>query len=149
LLLGDLEGALKAFRWFEAEFPDDSGMPDHHLCWALALLRAGDQENAARRLRKAMLSNLYLIPHLLGLPVRELDIWHGSNIAESSYLEYVPEEYLLLWDEKELEWASGLYHGPEFEAVRERYVEIHRKLKDLPRGPKRNRLVHEAFALKR
>ena len=81
--------------------------------------------------------------------LRELDIWHGSNIAEPSYLEYVPEEYLLLWTEKERKWASSLYHSPEFGAVRARFIEIYGELKDLGRGPKRGRLVQEAFALKR
>ncbi len=31
LLLGDNEGALGAFQWFEKEFPDDVGEPGHFL----------------------------------------------------------------------------------------------------------------------
>ena len=77
MLLADNEGALGAFRWFEKEFPDDVGEPGHLLCWTLALHRAGNEIGAAKRLRKTMLNNLYLVPRLLGSPIAELEIWHG------------------------------------------------------------------------
>ncbi|HJN16314.1 MAG TPA: hypothetical protein QGH10_12505 [Armatimonadota bacterium] len=149
LLLGDVDGAFKAFRLFETEFPDDSGEPGHCLCWALALYRSGDLEPATRKLRETMLQNPYVVPHLLGLEVRELDIWHGSSHEWPSYLECIPADYFLLWDERELDWASRLYHGPDFQSVLARYVQIHKELKHLPPGPRRSRLVHEAYALKR
>lgn len=66
LLMDDVDGAVESFRWYEAEFPDDSGEPGHHLCWALALHRTGDHEGAERKLRQTMLMNLYLLPALLG-----------------------------------------------------------------------------------
>ena len=78
LLLGDNDGAVESFQWFDSEFPDDSGEPGHFLCWSLALHRAGNEIAAARKLRQTMLSNLYLLPHLLGSPVAELDIWHST-----------------------------------------------------------------------
>jgi len=114
LLLGDNDGALAAFQWFEKEFPDDSGEPGHFLCWTLALYRAGNEIGAARKLRQTMLSNLYLVPHLLGSAIAELDIWHGSSDAEPSHAEYVPEAYLQLWTEAERKWASRLYGSPGF-----------------------------------
>jgi len=96
-----------------------------------------------------MLQNLYLIPHLLGLEVSDLDIWHGSSDESPSYLECIPEDYFLLWDEEELDWASRLYHGPELQSVLARYIEIQKELKHLRPGPRRSQLVHEAYALKR
>ncbi len=149
LLLGDTEGAMKSFRWFEAEFPDDCGEPGHFLCWASASWRAGDQEGAARKLKQTMLANLYIIPHLLGLEIVALDIWHGSSDEEPRYLQFIPDEYFLLWDENELAWAARLYHSLEFETIRTRYVEIHKELKDTAPGAKRSRLVEEAYHLRR
>jgi hypothetical protein len=90
LLLGDLAGAIKSFEWFEEMFPRDMGEPVHSLCWTLALYRAGNIAEASHRFVQTMLSNLYLIPHLIGLEQDELDIWHGSNLAEKEYLEYIP-----------------------------------------------------------
>ena len=60
-------------------FPDDSGEPAHTLCWALALYRAGQLDQASPKLRQAMLTNLYVIPHLLGREQLRLPIWPASN----------------------------------------------------------------------
>ena len=148
LLMDDLQGALQSFAWFEATFPDDSGDPMHLLCWTLALYRSGDLEAATQKLRRAMFSNLYLIPRLLGLERKELDIWHGTNIAELAYAEDMPPELFTLWNEAGLEWVRETYDAPSFRQVRERYIAIHRALKTEPRGPKRTQLVNVAFDLR-
>ncbi len=147
MLLGDDEGALAAFQWFEKEFSDDAGEPGHLLCWSLALYRAGNEIGAAKKLRQTMLSNLYLVPHLLGSPIAELDIWHGSNDGEPGFIECIPEAYFLLWTEAEREWAAGLYHSTGFQSVRARYIEISWLLDTTPPGPVRNRLVEEMYKL--
>jgi hypothetical protein len=149
MLLGDNEGALAAFEWFEREFDDDIGQPDHSLCWSLALHRAGNEVGAAKKLRQAMLSNLYLLPHLFGSPIEELDVWHGSSDAESGFVEHIPEPYLALWTNEEKTWAAGLYESPGFQSARERYIEISRLLDTTRPGPERTRLVKEMHELER
>jgi hypothetical protein len=119
------------------------------LCWTLVLHRSGNQVAAARKLRETMFCNLYLVPHLLGTPIAELDIWHGSNWAELGYMDYIPAEYFRFWTEAEREWAARLYQSPEFEALRARYIEIRRALNTTPRGPERTRLVDEMGKLDR
>ncbi len=101
----------------------------------------------AKKLRQTMLSNLYLVPHLVGSPIAELDIWHGSSDAEPSYVEYIPEAYFLLWTEAEREWAARLYRSEGFQSVRARYIEISRLLDNTPPGPERSRLVEEMYEL--
>lgn len=103
LILGDLAGAIRSFEWFEQTFSGDMGEPFHALCWTLALYRSGDIAGATRKLRQAMLSNLYLIPHLLGLEQDKLDIWHGSNLEAKDYVQYAPAEILGLWDQQALQ----------------------------------------------
>ena len=149
MLLGDNAGALAAFEWFDEEFSDDIGEPGHFLCWSLALHRAGNEIGAARKLRQTMFSNLYLLPRLLGTPIAELDIWHGSSDAEPSYAEHIHEPYLWLWTDEEKEWASGLYHSPGFHSVRKRFIEIRRALNTTRPGPERSRLVEEMHELER
>ena len=102
---------------------------------------------ASLKLRQTMLSNLYLLPHLLGLAQDELDIWHGSNLAEKDYLQYAPPEMWTLWDEPALQWARERYESPELRRVRARYIEVYEQLKTEPPGPKRNELVSEAYGL--
>ena len=147
MLLGDNEGALAAFQWFEKEFSDDVGEPAHLLCWSLALHREGDELGAARKLRRTMLSNLYLVPHLLGSPIAELEIRHASSNADPSYIEYIPEAVLQLWTDAERGWASALYHGAGFQSVRARYIEISKLLDTTPPGAKRSRLVAQMYEL--
>ena len=149
MLLGDNDGALAAFEWFEQEFDDDVGTPDHSLCWSLALHRAGNDIGAAKKLRQAMLSNLYLVPYLLCAPIPKLDVWHGSSDAEPSYIDHIPEPYLQLWTDEEREWASGLYESPGFESARERYTAISKLLDTTRPGPERSRLVREMHELER
>jgi hypothetical protein len=147
LLMGDVAGAVKSFDWFEQTFPEDIGEPVHFLCWTLALHRSGDTSQAAQRLRQTMLSNLYVIPHLLGREQDELDIWHGSNYEQKEFLEYVPPEIWALWEGPALRWAQQMYDSPEFRQIRARYIEIYEQLKSEPPGPRRRELVDEAFRL--
>jgi len=149
LLLGDDDGALAAFQWFEKEFPDDVGVPDHFLCWSLALYRAGNEIGAAKKLRQTIFSNLYLVPRMLGSPIDELDIWHGSSDAEPFHAEHIHEPYLKLWTELERGWAEGLYQSPGFQSASERFIEISRALDTTRPGPERSRLVEEMHKLER
>ncbi len=147
LQLGDLDGALEFFAWYEKYFPDDWGDPFHYLCWALALFKAGDP-GAKKKLILTMLRNLYLIPHLLGIEMSELNIWHGSNLDEQSYLEYLPEEDKLLWDKEALAWAKTVYEDLEVQDILKKFVEIKAQLKNEPPGPRRSRLVDEGSEIK-
>lgn len=149
LLAGDLSEAIRSFEWFEQTFPDDMGEPAHLLCWALALYHSGDTAKASRKLLHAMLSNLYMIPHLLGQEQNQLDIWHSSNFEGKDYVQYVPPEIWALWDEAALQWAQETYNKPGFRQARARYIEIFKQLLSEPRGPGRDRLVNEAFELQR
>ena len=149
MLLGDNEGALKAFAWFEQEFDDDIGKPDHSLCWSLALYRAGNEIGAAKKLRQAMLSNLYLVPHLLGEPISEIDMWHGSSDAEPEHVDHIPDPYLQLWTDEEKQWADRLYNSPGFQSARQRFIEISKLLDSMRPGPERSRLVREMHELER
>jgi hypothetical protein len=39
MLMGDVEGALASFDWYEDAYPGDGGDPYQYLTWALALFR--------------------------------------------------------------------------------------------------------------
>jgi len=147
LKLGDIKGALQSYQWLAQVVPDDMGEPLDYLCWSLALYRAGDLEAAAKKLLQTMLRNLYLLPALLGIEQNRLDIWHGTNWAEKSYIQYAPAEVFALWDATALEWAKQMYQSPNFREVRDRYITIYKQLQAEPVGPKRSRLVQEAFQL--
>ncbi len=149
LLLDDLEGAPRAFAWFEEEFPDDTGEPGHSLCWTLALHRASRASEAVERLKQTALLNLYVLPRLLGAPRPQLSgVWLGSNQEWPEYADFIPDAFFELWDENAREWARATAGTSGFTAVIDRWIQIHEDLNELPRGAKRSRLVDEAEALR-
>lgn len=148
LIMGDLEGALDSFEWYDEEFPDDSGDAGHYLCWALALYRGEDEPAARTKLGRAMLRNLYIIPALLDEPIDRLDIWHGSNTAEPGHLDFLPHQFFCIWTPEELAWAKKVYHRESFKTARDRYIEIYTQLKHERPGPTRTQLVMEASDLR-
>lgn len=149
MLMGDVDGALASFDWYEDAYPDDGGDPYQYLTWALALFRGGRRQEASNKLYQTMLENLYLVPFLLGQNPQPLDIWRGSNLGWIEYAVEVPKELLNLWDDVALQWAREVSeHSAVVEKVA-RCVAIHRELKSEPPGPRRSALVHESFALKK
>ena len=148
LLMDDVEGALRHYAWFEKTCTDDGGDPIHLLCWTLAHYRAGNLEAAIGKLRQTMLSNLLLIPHLLGRPEDELELDDETLFSEKFYLEYAPVEVFTLWDEAVLKWLTETYQSTTLKAVRERYIAIQQQLAAEPRGPRRNQLVEEASTMR-
>ena len=144
LTFGDIEGAMKSYKWFEKNFPDDSGHPIHFLCWALALYRSEDLKAAQKKLLQTMFSNLYLIPHLLGYDQGILDVEHSSNWESKEYLNFIPAEIFELWSKEELKWVKAVYDDPNTQKLRDRYIAIQKLLIDERPGPVRSKLVEEA-----
>jgi hypothetical protein len=87
-------------------------------------------------------------PFVLGHHPRRLDIWHGSNWEWPEYAAEIPQALLNLWDAAALQWAREVSEHPTVTTGVSRYVEIQRKLKDEPRGPRRTALVRESVALR-
>ena len=141
--LGNIEGALESFEWFQRTFPDDVGEPFQYLCWALVLFGVGKLDAAKKKLVQTMLMNLYLVPHLLNIEIPRLEIWHGSNMEEPEYVEYLPEKHLDLWDENALDWAKSVYENPRVQQILEKCVSIRSRLKHEPPGSIRRQLVAE------
>lgn len=82
-----------------------------------------------------------------GDDLTEIDMWHGCSDAEPWYVSEIPSEFLDLWEEEELDWVRDLYQSKAFDDVRARYIGIHKRLANLPRGPERTKLVSEASSL--
>ena len=145
-LLGDNRRSSEFIRWFEKEFDDDTNEPFALICWALILHRMG--KDGDYQLARTMLSNIYLIPHLLREELDRVDMWHQSNYSEPEFAEYIPERVRDGITEDDLAWILEKYKSDAFQKVLKRDVEIHKELKTTPRGEKRSSLVQELFGLK-
>jgi hypothetical protein len=104
-------------------------------------------EQAAAKLCQTMLSNLYLIPRLLGRDQEVIDMWHPTNLSEKSYVDSLPGELFAVWEPSALQWVHSLYHREPMRRVQDRYIVIYTQLKEEPPGPTRSRPVEEAYQL--
>lgn len=146
-LLGDLKKAEEYFHWYESEFPDDVGEPFQLLCWALELFRMGKDAQAKRKLAQAMLSNLYLIPSILGRDIEKYDMWHSSNDGNVEYAQYFPSQVRDQIRLSEIEWLTALYDSFEFKRLRKRHIAIYHELLHQKSIESRNKLIEDAYRL--
>ena len=149
LIANDTEGAIKYYKWYVKNFPDDSSEPFMSLCWTLSLYRAGKLEEAKIKLIHTMFSNLYILPHLFGEDQPAYIFRHGSNWESKGHLVNLPDEYPAQWSQDEIKWAREVYYSDEITAIRDRFIEIEIKLQNEQPSINRSGLLDELFALRR
>ncbi len=149
MLMGDQDGAIESFRWYEQEFPNDIGDPGHFLCWTLALYRNDELEAARQKLCRTMLANVYVFPYLFGDDIVPDEIWGQWTEGSTERLYEIPWDYFELWSDAEEQWARDCWNSEDVTRVRERHIEINRILETEPRGPRRTQLVQEDSELAR
>jgi hypothetical protein len=81
-LLEDNRRSSEYFRWYNNQFSDDLGEPIALLCWAIMLNRMG--KNGSKKLAETMLSNIYIIPHILNESHNFNISKHSSNWSEKT-----------------------------------------------------------------
>lgn len=121
LLAGDLKKSVEAFDWFYREFPDDVGEPVFNLYGALAAYRNGESNKARGRLLEAMLSNIFLLPALIGKEMDVPDIWYSSNRDQAEYLFEIGE-FLDEPTSEELSWIEAELATRRFAECRDGYI---------------------------
>ena len=146
-VLNDLKGGGAYIRWYEKTFEDDIGEPLQKLCCALLLKRLGDESKAKYVLADLMLMNLFLIPKLIGEKANVPYQKYGSNRADESYANEIPEEIAGAISKEESAWMKELYDSTEFHRYRKRYLEISQELENTHGVEKRSPLVREASNL--
>ncbi len=147
LVWNNLEHAQYYLSWYENEFSDDVGEPIQLLCWALILKRLGKNAEARKKLAETMLSNLYIIPKVLGKEITTYDITHFSSDGDIDYFEYMPREVISALKEAELQWITHEYESLDFLHIRKRFIEIYHKLQGLKDMEERKKLLDESHTL--
>jgi hypothetical protein len=148
LLMDDIEGAIAHYEWFDKKFSDDGGEPIHRLSWALAMLRAGKQENAVMRLHRAHTENIYMIPAVIGIPHGQPVGRWGSNWEWKEYIDHAPQEFLSMWRVDEKKWLKSAWDSVEFREFVKIFNQLLVQLEQEPRGPKRSVLVDALYELR-
>jgi len=146
-VLNDLKKSEEYFEWYKKEFDDDVGEPVQKLCWVLSLYRMGKPNEAKYMLADLMLSNLYMIPQILGRDINEYDIWHSSSDGDMDYFDYTPEEVLNALTPEDKTWVKETYDSFVFQRIRQRYIEIYGELRTVKDLESRRKLLQESYSL--
>ncbi|MBP9023160.1 MAG: hypothetical protein KBH06_08165 [Spirochaetes bacterium] len=146
MLAGDVEGALKHFKWFQRVFPDDCGSPEQYLSWTLALYKSGDLKKAYSKFLQTLLMNPFVIARVIGVDYI-MPFEPGSNIPTKEWADWIADEIYNLWDEEAAAWAKESFCDEKTQKILNRYYEIEKQLMTEPVGETRSRLVKEKFAM--
>lgn len=147
--IGDLRHAIPAYRRAAAK-GDNSGDPHNEINYALALYESENVEESVLRLRYGMLVNLHIPQVLLGLPVRRLDIWYGSNHYDPEYAVEYADQYGYLWEGKKgaLALLRGVYFHATVQAEMNEYVQLCKQLDKTDDINKRFPIAHKLSRIK-
>ena len=64
LMLGNVQDTLDHYNWYQNTYPNDCGYALNFLCWAIALYRDDDLEEAEKKIINTQLSNIFLVPFI-------------------------------------------------------------------------------------
>jgi hypothetical protein len=145
--LKDFSGGLKYLRWFEKNFPDDTGFPEFLFEWTILLFKAGKTKDAGEKAFQTFCSNIYWFDKFFRNPIVEVDIWHSSSSempSHTDYLEYVHNMHAL---EDFSLWLESFISSKDFFNRSNKYIEIYRRLKTEKDNEMRHYLLEQAQQL--
>ncbi len=144
--LGDYKGALTSFRWFEREFPDDSGFPFFNLIWSFTYFKNKREKDAIRLVYKTAFSNIYMLDLLCKNPIT---INGGKSSADLEYAKKLIEwcEKLLTSDFKQ--WICRFNETEEFKANMNKFISIRKLMDDESLSESRSELIAESRRLEK
>lgn len=145
--LGDFAGGLKYLKWFNKNFPDDSGFPDFLFEWTIILFKTGNIKEAEKKAFETYCCNAYIFDKFFGRPVVPLDKYENSNIDIPDFVDYFnySSEQTDLIDF--CEWLDKYTRTEKFKAASQEYIDIYKRLKNENDTETRGYLIRQARQL--
>ena len=127
--LADYSGGLTYTKWFDKNFPDDSGFPDFLFEWTIILFKTGKLKDAEKKAFETYCSNTYLFDKYFGRPIIPIDKYEYSNVDIPQYtdsFEYASGQTELADFSN---WLSNYLSTDKFIKLIEKFIDIHKRLK--------------------
>lgn len=145
--LSDYSGGLIYTKWFDKNFPDDSGFPDFLFEWTIILFKTGKTKEAEKKAFQTFCRNSYLFDKFFGRPITPIDKWEGSNLEVPGFTEYLDYSS----NQSELadfsKWLDTFISTQDFIDRSNKYIDIHKRLKTEHDSETRHYLVRQASQL--
>jgi len=141
--LEDYKSALRYFKWFQKNFPDDTGYPIFLFEWTITLFKTGDLKHAGKKAFETFMSNTYLFDKFYNKEFLEFEKWEGSNWEMQETADYLP---YLATDSNLLDfsnWLKNFLKSKLFNEGANEFIEIQKQIKILPVGKKRSLLINK------
>jgi len=145
--LSNFSGGLSYLKWFDKNFPGDSGFPEFLFDWTIILFKTGKIKEAEQKAFQTFCANPYWFDKFFGRPITPLDMWHSSNLTKPEYTEVL--EYSSTRPELAgfSEWLDKLISTADFINRSNKYIDIYKRLKTETDKEMRHYLVRQAFQL--
>ncbi|NQU54867.1 MAG: hypothetical protein HQ522_20285 [Bacteroidetes bacterium] len=124
----DFKGGLVYLRWFKKNFPDDIGFPDFLFEWTLILFKNGKLKDAESKAIETYFSNSYLIDKYFGKEIIPIRKYEYSNMLSSEFLEYFNYSSSQTELNEFSEWFFNFLKSERFQKIKEKYLEINKRL---------------------
>jgi hypothetical protein len=145
--LCDYSGGLTYTKWFDKNFPDDSGFPDFLFEWTIILFKSGKTKEAEKKAFQSFCSNTYLFDKFFGRPIIPVDKWEGSNLEVPEFTEYFGYSSIQTELAHFSHWLYLFISTPDFINRSNKYIDIMKRLKHEHDGETRHYLVEQASQL--
>ncbi len=137
----DYSSGLKFLKWYDKNFPDDTGYPLFLFEATFILFKNNKLSEAEEKAHRTFFSNTYLFDkflerEMLQINKNENSNWESKSLLESFHYRRTEAEFsdFAIWLESILRSSTFLDKVNEF-------MEINQKLKTEPIGPSRSKLV--------
>ena len=128
--LADYSGGLTYLKWFDKNFPDDSGFPNFLFEWTVLLYKTGDILGAEKKALQTFFSNSYIFDKFFNRPYQKVDKYENSNWENSSLadeLEYSKNQPDLL---DFTNWLDNYLATEKFKTASDKFIDINKRLKN-------------------
>jgi hypothetical protein len=145
--LGDFKEGLKYLKWFDKNFPDDSGFPEFLFESTIILFKTDNIEEAEEKALKTYFSNTFLFDKYFLREPDSVDKMTNSNTQELDWLN----DFHLTHDQDDLlefsDWLNKFTKTQKFKRTVDEFNEIKKELETEPVGQRRSQLVNRLYNL--
>jgi len=139
--MADYKGVITYKKWFDKNFPDDSGTPLLSLNWSIAFFELGQLEKAKIYTIDTAFQNIYLHDLLLDREIKRIDMYEqGYDMFEHS--QAVVKYCKKVSTKSYLDWLLKFMNSDEYKKPVNKFVEISKLIKYEYNNNKRDLLLN-------
>ncbi|MBU6340623.1 MAG: hypothetical protein KGS48_03935 [Bacteroidetes bacterium] len=143
----DFKGAQVYYRWFDKNFPNDSGFPLFLFYWSLTLFKNNKRKEAEQKALKTFCANTYLIDQYLGLPWHPFDVIPNAEWHKAQALDVFPTAAKGTEFPDFSDWLLAFVQSERYQAITKEYLDLAVQLLTTPVGELRTKMVTRMWSL--